>query len=615
MSQQSGDSTPFLSPSPSPTQQLTAVMAVTSMLEEETFQDRYDDNVSTVTDVDDEKMMWHAPLKNRSKPETWDSPSYVPSVDDRCGQCVGCRSGSCFNENNKHFETLKKKRLRCVGCDNKKSCVLRGSCSQWNSHMVQNWTTAMRELGETLKKRYTKTQLVKLDGEEGWFVQTVDTTLQPPAYSATSQAPPLFTPHDASGTDSRGTIDASALQDALTGLAGGITQLNSNMTTLSSNFQAVAQKQLEQSQHLDSMQQQLIQQQSQQEEIRRDMLLLQHKPAPVAANNTGNEFCSSVGFSLEGRRACAGTGEGRQFEQKEALADDPINKLAAILEQNLVGAKPTMRYPAFSLPKVIGVHQGRLEAVAYYSWKNKCTALILEHSVPDSLALSLVQAEPTLPPRYRAQIANASTLAGAWTILDSMNCPLESLLPKLIRELTSLESAWGHDEQIATYDALILKLNQIQEFFPHAELDLQQLTACLACFQSPENLSAMPDILNRFRQTHTTTGQSYIQILHDHCQKRRADIYSILTSMALYRAGQTTPHNNISNSRGSMIGGRGSERRNVGETEHWAGGTSETPARCHLCTKSVDHMFFKCDVLKEVRAGTTRLDSKATCLF
>ena len=536
MSQASNSATPFASPATSPTPEMVPVLALTTAQGEEHFGDRF-----VSTDVDWERELdFHIELRNYNKPE-WGDKTFTPSNEDRCNNCDGCKSGTCLSEANKYAPVLAREKIICLNCDSKKGCCVRVACVRWSAHphLSVNWHKALYDLNASLKKRYTNGQLTQLEGEDAWFV-----------YKADASNDMIQVGNGAQSANPGETIDPVALQAALLQLNGGIQKLDKAISNLASDCKSLKDNQNQNVQNIIALNQKLEQQQQQQDAMRQELLCMQGEQSKVESGRCEARLAATTENIFKNRTFRANIHTPPKEVVGEALESstlsDPFQRLANILEKNLGANKPSVRLPAFSLPKITGVQNGELDSASFHLWKEKCKTLFLEHTLPDSLAVTMIQSEQSLPLRYRQQISSASTLAGIWIILGSMFSPIESLKPRLTRDLTSLQNAYTTEEQIATHDKILIKLNQILQFFPKADIDISQLTACLATFASPENLSMMPDTLAKFQMVHESTGKTYITLLRDHCQKRRGDLHQILTSLDLYRSDQATPHNNIS---------------------------------------------------------------------
>ena len=555
MSQESRASTPFMSPTASPPASPTAsppppadvtVLALTTATKDEQADDRY---VSTDIQWHAQNPGFHIELKNHAK-EQWPQSQYTPSNEDRCnlGSCQGCKSGSCLSDNSKYAAVLAKDGIACLGCDQKRACCVREPCTAWapHPHLAQNWKKAVYELNSSLKKKYTAGQLVQIEGDEAWFVYT-NTTLSTPSRTHGGGG--------GGGATHADEIDTGALASAIHQLNANMHKIDKNVgviaqecRTLTTQQQSFADQQKSfavQQQSLSDQQQSLSDQQQQQGRTIAS-LCLQVEQQQKQCDDLKTDFLSwkREEFRIPPITPFQKEPHVDKKEGSRSLTDDPIDRLASVLQKSLGETKPSVRLPQFSLPRIT-LQGGEMDAATYHLWKSKCTALFDEHSLPESLCVSMMQSEQTLPPRYKQQITSAITIDGVWAILDTMFAPVASLKPRLLRDLTSLPNAYTTEEQIATHDQILVKLNQIGQFFAGADIDIPQLTAVLATFAGPENLASMPDTIARFESKHDTSGRSYISLLRDHCQKRRGDLYQVLTSLDLYRSHQSTAHNNI----------------------------------------------------------------------
>ena len=71
-------------------------------------------------------------------------------------------------------------------------------------------------------------------------------------------------------------------------------------------------------------------------------------------------------------------------------------------------------------------------------------------------------------------------------------------------------------------------------FFPTLDIGLSELTAALSSFQSADLLAGLPENLARFESLHQSSGQTYISLLENYCQRRRSDVNTIMTSLHIY---------------------------------------------------------------------------------
>ena len=230
-----------------------------------------------------------------------------------------------------------------------------------------------------------------------------------------------------------------------------------------------------------------------------------------------------------------GPGQDQSLPPASNRGDDAIEKLADILSRQSTSSKATARLPHFCLPKLPFLPNGNLDCIKYHSWKQKCEEAFRECSVGDSLAVNLIQNEASLPKRFREQIAHCTTKSAIFSVLDSLSPPLATQFEKLKRQLVQLPSAHSYQEQLNNYNDILLILNSMIQFFPTNDVGLGELTAALSSFQSADLLAGLPDNLARFETMHENSGETYISLLETYCQKRRADVNQIMTSLNIYR--------------------------------------------------------------------------------
>ena len=95
------------------------------------------------------------------------------------------------------------------------------------------------------------------------------------------------------------------------------------------------------------------------------------------------------------------------------------------------------------------------------------------------------------------------------------------------------------------------------QFFPTNDVGLGELTAALSSFQSADLLAGLPDNLARFETMHENSGETYISLLETYCQKRRADVNQIMTSLNIYRPEDSSADINNITVRGGGAGEMG----------------------------------------------------------
>ena len=152
-------------------------------------------------------------------------------------------------------------------------------------------------------------------------------------------------------------------------------------------------------------------------------------------------------------------------------------------------------------------------------------------------------------------------------------------------------------------------------FFPTLDIGLSELTAALSSFQSADLLAGLPENLARFETMHESSGETYISLLENYCQKRRSDVNTIMTSLNIYRPeDRSADINNIAVKGGGSggNGGGGGHKEPAGgangfgdkegggnQVQHWSGGTPSSPGRCHICNlDNQTHLYFNCSLLE-----------------
>ena len=565
---------------------------------EQQEQDREDETADYLTKVSDNMMLEddslldiHRASRQYAK-ENWIEPGYVPSGknQDRCNRCTGCKVGSCLTVHCTVREQLDVQGIKCISCDNKQICVLRidAVCDDWPAQLRDTYRAAVLETNVSLKRRYMQTNLTQLEGSRGWFVYLAAATIQPaPVSSAPDSAaaeatvkhsavsaaapaateavdstpPPLYSQSMHQYTTSTNTSTSTStctgatpkspafvtnndMKGLVDTMGDGFHRLENLIAGVTNNQSALQQQQ----------QNMLVDQRS----------LLngqQSNAAAIAALSARMDSQESLSKSL-GRDIAAlhrRSPPPVRMSPPISSAPDPaahsLDRLAQVLEKSLV-TKPSTRLPQFQLPKLSNATNTKIDSASFWSWKSKCVALLEEHSVPDSLAVSLLQSEPSLPTRFRNQISSATSPAAIWQTMATMVTPVHSLLPLLLNDLTSISPAFDYNEQIKAHDQILLKISQLKDFFPTADVTQSQLAAILSIFASNDNLAQIPDTMTRFESDHRASGISYLSLLQAYCQKRRGDLYVIQSSLDLYRSN-FTPVNMMGV--GREAGGRGGE--------------------------------------------------------
>ena len=122
--------------------------------------------------------------------------------------------------------------------------------------------------------------------------------------------------------------------------------------------------------------------------------------------------------------------------------------------------------------------------------------------------------------------------------------PIGCLKPQLIRQLTNHPKVGDDDqEQLGALDDMLQKIIHFKTFFPESDINEYETTAALACFQSVSHTSRLPQLTFEFKEKFSK-GEKYIDILKQHFDKERANLYLITTARDLF---QDNPETNLLN--------------------------------------------------------------------
>ena len=687
----SGDSTPYNSAPGSPTPLL---MSVTTDNDAERPRDEREVSQNLILGVSDD-IRYHETginyvLHSPKKSENWTSEAYIPTSADRCLVCPDCKKSSNCAAINDGFT--------CVCCGEKKACLRRSSCERWLPHMKSNWRKSLTALNQQMKQRYDESHLEYLPKWKAHFIkrdfQPTTKELSPPSYEQLG-APHLFNEQIQSAQNEDFLDCPKSLQTEPPETPLGSAQLNKDnneglrpqdLLKLLANMEATNTARLkeiqdnlaiQQKQFCDAMQQQQLANKSIHEQLRKVQeegrlsiksasssgVLGGSKEEEVgacgggAATDLGGKFhfgpsvTGAPHIEIESRMGCAPPipPPTKLASTSESSTVTAVDRLAAVLEKQLTTPKHSTRLPSLTLPKLIKSNNNQIVGTNFFSFKKRCLQLFAEHNVGDSIAVHLLQTEESLPKRFRQSLNNCSTVAGCFQTMESMTEPLNAVYPQLIKELCSVDTAFDNAAQIKLCDNVCRILLQMFEHYPDEDIQIAHVTAVLSAFSSPHEINTLPSVVASFQHKHDTTHKKFSTLLYDHCIQRRADLYSIIAALQLWRRDDPIHHNLIqtpfnASGRGGGRGGGGSRGgyRGRGASNangyrgggaastgngnddvndngtgdgatakiHYRGGTKQRPGICGICNnKTARHKYYNCNKLAECRQKKTKVDA------
>ena len=622
--------------------------------------------------------MQHSPKR---KEDDRNSESYIPKSSERCSTCSECKaSSSCAALNDGY---------KCVNCGERKCCLRRSACDSWLPHMKSNWRSSLTALNQQMKQRYDSNHLEYLPQWKAHFIKldsTPVTTQAPPSYAQLGAATAEMVaqqkefvldtpkgvvteePKESVGSAPPGADDSGELrpQDFLKMLANMENSHTAHLKAIQSNFEK------QQKQFADAMQQQQIENKFIHEQLKK--VQEQGRVANsggISGKTLGGELVGGAGssenkspfnpyFSAEGESEAkvasnnmhpppaggtggagtntgtgTGTGDGTSAGTGGTSSTDStgnaVDRLAAVLEKQLIAPKQSTRLPSLTLPKLIKSNNNKIVGTNFFSFKKRCLQLFKEHNVGASIAVHLLQTEESLPKRFRQSLNNCSTVEACFQTMESMTEPLTAVYPQLINELCSVNSAFDNAEQIKLCDEVCRILLQMFEHYPDEDIQIAHITAVLSAFSSQHEINTLPSVVASFQHKHTTTHQKYSALLYDHCIQRRTDLYSIIAALQLWRKDDPINHNlmhtpQVSRGRGGRgggsnrggyggrgggaggsggpAGGNGSDANVDGATAkiYYRGGTKQRPGTCAVCSsKTARHKYYNCNRIAECR--------------
>ena len=630
---ESRESTPYSSAPASP----TPLLSVTTNLDSSEH-DEVGANV-LLSDCNDE-MQWHLPKvaymqqnvqHTPAKSNTWKSDSYIPVAGDRCNQCSDCKTSSTCAALNDGYQ--------CICCAERKSCLRRFECGKWLVHMKENWRRSLVALNESMKGRHEPQHLEYVEKWNAHFIR-----LGPPPYhdkvvneeevreagkqglgkeeqGAGGVKSKVGTRTIEKGRDGDDNEEGGQLQVShlLKMMANMQAQHNTDMKNLVSKFDIAMQRQEVANKELQG---QLRQVQEGTKQITTPSMFSFGAP-PHQNVTTGNASAppedTHINAPYSPSYVCADSkatgpqhttpkGEAREGQEytEGSNAHHAMERLAQALEKTLIAPKQTTRLPHLCMPKLMKTGKDSVTSGNFFSWKKKCLQLIDEHSISESIGVHLLQVEESLPRRMKSSIQNCTSVSACFETLGSMIQPLESLFPKIIQELTAVESCFDNEGQIKTLDTIIQLLLQLEEHFPTKDLDIGQMTATLSAFSGPAQLTQLPALLSEFQAKHISTRQKYTTLLYTHCIKRRTDLYAVTAAISMYRPDQV--HHNLMQPQIREAAGRGGGGGGDVEKAKYRGGKKGKPGRCGVCSdEKAIHAFYNCHLVKQAQQNKIKL--------
>ena len=453
------------------------------------------------------------------------------------------------------------------------------------------------------------------------------------------------------GTKSKNTIITSAgatsRSAGATSTSAGATSISANTSTGGSNGADMAQLMGV----LQTLQKDLHDQQHHTKKIQDDMhskimsltnqnvalqqqLLDQSVKHTQTMNNTGSLFgsnsshprsntttgvCTGTSISSNGRTNVGSVGSGQLNSGVTGLStstnkpfsfgdfgsntkvdrepsSDPITRLSEVLEKTLVGKDDKKALSAIqikSLPRLLNC-ENEISVADFEIWKRSIKKVFDYYKVDECLAIQLIRTECGLPHRLREAIQQCASVKECFETFSRMMVPLSCLRPQLVRMLTNHPRVGDdEEEQLACLDDMLKKIMNFKAFFADDDINEYETVAALACFQSVNHVSRLPQLTFDFKRQHSQ-GRKYIDILQAHLDNERCNLYLVTTARSLY---QSETFNDPS----LMNVVTDSPERPKQKPHHYSGGNSKREGFCGVCRTTGSHPYWQCPFLNEVK--------------
>ena len=299
---------------------------------------------------------------------------------------------------------------------------------------------------------------------------------------------------------------------------------------------------------------------------------------------------------------------------------DPILKLSEILAKSLNTRDDKRALSSIqikSLPKLLNC-QTEISIPDFEIWKRNTLNVFKHYKVDDCLALQLIRSECGLPERLQTAITQCTSVEECFETFSKMMEPLSCLKPKLIRQITNHPKV-GEDEmeQLGALDSMLQKIIHLKTFFPQCDLNEYECTAALACFQSVSHTSRLPHLTFDFKDKFKN-GHKYIDILKNHFDQERTNLYLITTARNLFQDNSddtnlmnisTEPWKSKYQPPWKPKTPKSPENPENPQPSQFWGGKGGKEGMCGVCKTSATHPYWNCPHLSEVKANKRHINS------
>ena len=217
---------------------------------------------------------------------------------------------------------------------------------------------------------------------------------------------------------------------------------------------------------------------------------------------------------------------------KQEPSRDPITRLSEVLEKTLVTKDDKKALSAIqikSLPRLLNC-ENEISIADFEIWKRSIKKVFEYYKVDECLAIQLIRTECGLPLRLREAIQQCATVEECFETFSRMMIPLSCLRPQLIRMLTNHPRVGDdEEEQLACLDDMLKKIMNFKAFFPADDINEYETVAALACFQSVNHVSRLPQLTFEFKQKFIQ-GNKFVGILQKHLDNERSNLYLVTTA-------------------------------------------------------------------------------------
>ena len=295
---------------------------------------------------------------------------------------------------------------------------------------------------------------------------------------------------------------------------------------------------------------------------------------------------------------------------KQEPSRDPITRLSEVLEKTLVTKDDKKALSAIqikSLPRLLNC-ENEISIADFEIWKRSIKKVFEYYKVDECLAIQLIRTECGLPLRLREAIQQCATVEECFETFSRMMIPLSCLRPQLIRMLTNHPRVGDdEEEQLACLDDMLKKIMNFKAFFPADDINEYETVAALACFQSVNHVSRLPQLTFEFKQKFTQ-GNKFVDILQKHLDNERSNLYLVTTARSLYQTDPVTDPSFM-----NVVTDKTPDMQK--QKPKYSGGRWGKEGQCGVCKSITTHPFWQCDLLKEVKESRRHVKTlKHVCL-